>query len=79
MSANIAFALKVTGDADSAVFLYKKLLDPADPSLPILNNLAGIYLTKKMPDSALYYLNIAKEINGNYAIIFHNSIAQAIC
>ncbi|QEC68430.1 CHAT domain-containing protein [Panacibacter ginsenosidivorans] len=77
MSANIAFALKVTGYVDSAIHLYKELLDPAAPSLPVLNNLAGIYLTKKMPDSALYYLNTAKEINGSYAIIFHNSIAQA--
>lgn len=77
MSANIAFALKLTGHADSAIHLYKKLLDPANPSLPILNNLGGIYLNKEKPDSALYYLQMAKEIKGNYAITFYNSIAQA--
>lgn len=77
MSANIAFALKLTGHADSAIHLYKKLLDPANPSLPILNNLGGIYLNKEKPDSALYYLQMAKEIKGSYAITFYNSIAQA--
>lgn len=77
MSANIAFAAKLTGHADSAIHLYKKLLEPASPSLPILNNLAGIYLNKEKPDSALYYLMMAKEIKGSYAITFYNSIAQA--
>ncbi|CAN5816456.1 hypothetical protein BH10BAC2_BH10BAC2_26630 [soil metagenome] len=77
MSANIAFAVKLTGHADSAIHLYKKLLEPDNPSLPVLNNLAGIYLNKEKPDSALFYLQMAKEIKGSYAITFYNSIAQA--
>lgn len=77
MSANIAYSVKISGQLDSAVHLYKKLFDVENPSLPVLNNLSGIYLQKKMPDSALYYLQIAKTIKGNYAINFYNSFAQA--
>jgi CHAT domain-containing protein len=77
MSANIASAVRLSGYPDSSIRLYKKLLYPADVSLPVLNNLAGIYLIKKMPDSALYYLNEAKNVNGNYAINYYNSFARA--
>lgn len=77
MSANVAYSVKVSGQLDSAILLYKKLLDILNPSLPVLNNLSGIYLQKKMPDSALYYLQLPKKITGNYAITFYNSFAQA--
>jgi len=77
MSANIASALRLTGHLDSAAHLYNKLLNEEAPSLPVLNNLSGIYLIKKMPDSALYYLNKAKIINGSHAINYYNSFAKA--
>ena len=77
MSANIASAVRLSGYLDSSIRLYKKLLDPANVSLPLLNNLAGIYLIKKMPDSALYYLKETKNITGNYAINYYNSFARA--
>lgn len=77
MSANIATSLRLSGHVDDALKYYKKLLDPNAPSFPLLNNISGIYLTKKMPDSALYYLQLAKSISGSYAINYYNSVAQA--
>jgi len=76
MSANIASAVKLSGHPDSALGLYKKLLDVNKPSLPVINNIAGIYLLKKQPDSALHYLHLVKDISGNYAIIINNALAQ---
>ncbi|MBG9375322.1 CHAT domain-containing protein [Panacibacter sp. DH6] len=77
MSANIAAAVRFSGNLDSAIHLYTALIDPTGPSLPVLNNLGGIYLTRHMPDSALYYLSKARNIDGNYAINFYNSLARA--
>lgn len=77
MSANIASAVRLSGHPDSALYLYKKLLNEKNPSLPIINNIAGIYLTNNQPDSALHYSNLAKNLQGNYAIITHNAMAQA--
>lgn len=77
MSANIAAAVRFSGYLDSAIHLYSALVDDAAPSLPVLNNLGGIYLMKNMPDSALYFLNKAKNVTGNYAINFYNSLARA--
>lgn len=77
MSANVAFAVKISGYSDSALRLYKKLMDYKDPSPPIVNNIAGIYLTKNQPDSALRYLNLVRNISGNYAIAVYNAGAQA--
>ncbi len=77
MSANIASAVKLSGYTDSALTLYKKLLDIKSPSAAIVNHIGGIYLTKKEPDSALYYLQLIKNINGTNAILIHNAIAQA--
>jgi CHAT domain-containing protein len=77
MSANIASVVRLSGDPDSALSLYKKLMDYRDPSLPIVNNIAGIYLTKNRPDSALHYLNLVQDINGTYAISIYNARAQA--
>lgn len=48
MSMNIASALRLSGRLDSAIFLYKKLLQSANTSTPLLNNLGRIYLSKKM-------------------------------
>lgn len=77
MSLNIASALKLSGYRDTAIGLYKKLLNPGNPSTPVLNNLAGIYLLKKIPDSALYYLGQIKTPEGSFAISFNNSNALA--
>ncbi len=77
MSANIASAVRLAGYPDSALTLYKKLLNSAKPSLAIVNNIGGIYLTKNQPDSALHYLQISKNISGYYAINIHNAMAQA--
>ncbi len=77
MSANIASAVKLSGHPDSALSLYKKLLKKEHPSLPIINNIAGIYLIKKQPDSALHYLQLANDVEGNYAIIINNAFAKA--
>lgn len=76
MSANIASAVKLSGHPDSALVLYKKLLDVKAPSLPVINNIAGIYLLKQQPDSALHYLDLIKNVEGNYTVIINNSFAQ---
>ncbi|TKK71891.1 CHAT domain-containing protein [Ilyomonas limi] len=77
MSANVASAVRASGYPDSALQLYKKLLDYTQPSLAIVNNISEIYLTKNQSDSALYYLRIVKDIKGFYAIAIHNAFAQA--
>lgn len=77
MSANIASAVRFSGFPDSALALYKKLLNTGGPSLAIINNISGIYLTKKEPDSALEYLHRIKNISGRYAITVYNAAAQA--
>lgn len=77
MSLNIASALKLSGYRDTAITLYKKLLVAGNPSTPALSNIAGIYLLKNMPDSALYYLNQIKTPEGSFAISFNNANAQA--
>jgi hypothetical protein len=77
MSANVAFAVRLSGYPDSALHLYKKLMNYKDPSLPIVNNIAGIYLTKNQPDSALHYLNLARNVSGTYSISIYNAKAQA--
>ncbi len=77
MSANIASAVKLSDHPDSALQLYKKLLDVTHPSPAIINNIGGIYLTKKQPDSALHYLQMSEKAEGHYAIIIHNAMAQA--
>ncbi len=77
MSANIASAVKLSGHPDSALYLYKKLLDYQQPSQPVINNIADIYLSKNQPDSALHYLNILQKYNGNYAIAVSNATARA--
>lgn len=77
MSANIASSVKLSGYLDSALQLYKKLLDVKHPSLPIVNNIAGIFLNKKQPDSALHYLKSVNHVDGNYSIIINNAMAQA--
>lgn len=76
MSVNVASAVRLSGHPDSSLKLYKKLLTAKDPSPPILNNIANIYLTKKQPDSALTYLNKAID-PGNYTININNAMAQA--
>ena len=76
MSTNIASALRLSGNLDSAVRLYKQLLKPGAPATPLLNNLARIYLTKKMPDSALFYLQQVKDA-GIYAIGYNNALGLA--
>lgn len=77
MSANIASAVRWSGHPDSALPLYKELMDYRNPSLPIVNNIAGIYLSKNQPDSALYYLSFVQNLNGHYAIAIYNAGAQA--
>lgn len=77
MSANIASAVRSSGYPDSALLLYKNLLNIKHPSVAIVNNIAGIYLIKKQPDSALHYLKIADKAEGNYGIAIHNAMAQA--
>lgn len=77
MSANVASAVKLSGHPDSALILYKKILDPSHPSLAILNNISGIFLNKKQPDSALFYLQKNEGIIGTYAITTYNAFAQA--
>ncbi|MBV9961857.1 MAG: CHAT domain-containing protein, partial [Parafilimonas sp.] len=77
MSANIASAVKHSGHPDSALLLYKNLLNKNHPSLPVINNIAGIYLAKNRPDSALHYLQLAKEVEGNYAVVINNALAKA--
>ncbi|MBV9962476.1 MAG: hypothetical protein JO072_09530, partial [Parafilimonas sp.] len=74
MSANIASAVKHSGHPDSALLLYKNLLNKNHPSLPVINNIAGIYLAKNKPDSALHYLQLAKEVEGNYAVVINNAL-----
>ncbi len=49
----------------------------SEPSSAIVNNISGIYLTKKEPDSALLYLNMAKNVNDNYSIAIYNAKALA--
>ena len=77
MSANIASSMKLSGYTDSALHLYKKLLNTNAPSAAIVNNISGIFLIRKQPDSALYYLQLVKNINGVNAILVHNEMAQA--
>ncbi|MEP7320221.1 MAG: tetratricopeptide repeat protein, partial [Panacibacter sp.] len=77
MSVNIASALRLSGQLDSAIHLYKKLLQPDAPSAPLLNNIGRIYLAKKIPDSALYYLQQVKDATGVYSIPYNNSLALA--
>jgi len=77
MSANVASAIRLSGNPDSALLLYKKLMNYKKPSLPVVNNIAGIYLTKNQPDSALHYLNQVRNISGTYAISIYNAVAQA--
>ncbi len=76
MSTNIASALRLSGNLDSAIQLYKKLLQPGAPTTPLLNNLGRIYLSKKKPDSALYYLQQVKDA-GIYAIGYNNALGLA--
>ena len=77
MSANIAAAVRLSGNPDSALQLYKQLLNPGNPSPAIINNISGIYLIKKQPDSALYYLHLVKDREGNYRKALYNTAAQA--
>ncbi len=77
MSSNVASAVKASGYLDSALRLYKKLLDVSEPSLPVINNIANIFLEKKQADSALYFLQFVKNIKGDYSIAIHNAFAQA--
>jgi len=77
MSANIASAVQSSGYPDSALTLYKELLDYTHPSLAIVNNISEIYFTKNQPDSALHYLQLIQEIKGFYAIAIHNAFSQA--
>ncbi len=77
MSANIASAVRASGYLDSALHLYKHLFHAAHPSLAIITNISEIYLAKKEPDSALYYLQLAKDIKGFYATGIHNAFAKA--
>lgn len=77
MSANIASAVRLSGNPDSALHLYKQLLDLKNPSAVIINNIGGIYLIKKEPDSALHYLQLKKNIQSNHGIAVYNAIAQA--
>lgn len=77
MSANIASAVRLSGNPDSALQLYKRLLDLKHPSAVIINNIGGIYLINKQPDSALYYLHLVKNIPGNYGIAIYNAKGQA--
>lgn len=77
MSANIASTVRLSGNPDSALQLYKHLLNLNVPAPVIINNIAGIYLIKKQPDSALYYLQHIKDISGNYGVALYNTMAQA--
>ncbi len=77
MSANVASAARLSGYPDSALLLYKKLLNAGQPSVTIVNNISRIFLTKKEPDSALYYLQTMKAINGPYAMAVYNAMAGA--
>lgn len=76
MSVNIASALRLSGNYDSAIHLYNQLLLFKENTTPILNNLGRIYLTKQMPDSALFYLTKIKDA-GIYSIGYNNSLALA--
>ncbi len=77
MSVNVASAVRSSGYLDSALHLYKKLLNPAKPSLAVINNVSEIYLSKNKPDSALHYLQMVKEIKGSFAIDIYNAFAKA--
>ena len=77
MSANVASSVRLSGYPDSALHLYKKLLDKSNPSFPIINNIAGIYISEKNADSALYFLQLIKNFSGNYGIAIYNALAQA--
>lgn len=78
MSLNIASALRLLGKLDSAIVLYKKLLQPEFPQAPVLNNLGRIYLAENKPDSALYFLRRGGDVSGLYAIAYNNSLALAM-
>jgi len=77
MSVNIATGLKLSGHTDEALRIYISLLDKDAPSLALLNNIAGIYLNKHEPDSALYYLHKVSTATGNYSVAYYNAKAQA--
>lgn len=77
MQANIAGALRLSGQLDSSVKLYKQLLLRNKTSTPVLNNLARIYLDKNEPDIALYYLHHINHTNNNYTIAYYNSFGLA--
>ncbi|NNV57463.1 CHAT domain-containing protein [Limnovirga soli] len=77
MTMNIASALRLTGNYDAAIGVYNSLLNNTGNKTPLLNNLARIYIAKQQPDSALFFLKQIKDVNGQYAIAYNNSLAEA--
>ncbi len=77
MTANIASAIRLSGYPDSSLAVYKKLLSQKPSSIPIANNIAGIFLIKTQPDSALHYLQLPVKTEGNDGILVNNTSAQA--
>ncbi|MGN6615668.1 MAG: CHAT domain-containing protein [Ilyomonas sp.] len=77
MKANIAGSLRLSGQLDSAVKVYKQLLAEYKSSTPVLNNLARIYLDKDQPDSALFYMNLVDNMSSNYTLAYYNSLGLA--
>lgn len=77
MSANIASALRLSGNPDSSLVVYKRLQKLKPTSVAIANNISGVFLSRNQPDSALHYLQLPGEFEGNDVILMNNSLAQA--
>lgn len=77
MSANIAAALRLSGQLDAATKAYLGLLDQQSPQTPILINLARIALAKQQPDSAFYFLSRVQHNQVSNVYTYYNTWAQA--
>lgn len=74
MSANIAASLRLLGNLDSAIVLYRNLLNSGKKSDPVLTNLAKIYLEKNNPDSALFFLKKMTRQNPVFEPLYLNTL-----
>lgn len=75
MSMNIASSLRLSGNLDSAGYLYKNLLKGTNNKAPVFTNLARIYQLKHKPDSALYFLRQVDIASSFNPIALYNSTA----
>ena len=74
---NIATALRRLELYDSAIVIYKKILDLNVPRDDIYINLGTVFLEKYVPDSALLYLNWVKDSVRRRSIVYHNKVGHA--